>query len=78
MSKPSKHKSPSPALAEEDYWEGEIVAQKGNKYQIKWKGVDPATGKDYQPTWVVPYPDTAITVGTEGELYCAAYSGLEE
>jgi hypothetical protein len=37
---------------EEPWWEGEIVAQKGKKYKIEWKGVDPTTGKPYKPTWV--------------------------
>jgi hypothetical protein len=30
----------------------EILAQDGNKFQVSWVGVDPSTGKGWEPTWV--------------------------
>ncbi|OJD34092.1 chromo domain-like protein [Diplodia corticola] len=28
-----------------------ILGEKGNRYRIGWKGIDPATGAPYEPTW---------------------------
>ena len=30
----------------------EILAQDGNKFQVSWVGVDPSTGKGWEPTLV--------------------------
>ena len=39
--------------SEEQYWEiKDIIEEKGHQYLIDWKGIDPKTGKSYEPTWV--------------------------
>lgn len=56
VSSPTDKPSGSTALdesSEEGWFEAiEILAQKGNKYQVSWLGTDPATGKQWEPTWV--------------------------
>lgn len=38
---------------EETLWQViEIIAEKGNKYKVRWAGVDPKTGKAWDPDWV--------------------------
>lgn len=38
---------------EEQYWEiKDIIEEKGPQYLIDWKGIDPKTGRSYEPTWV--------------------------
>ena len=38
---------------EETLWEViEILAEKGNRYRVRWAGVDPATNKPWAPSWV--------------------------
>ncbi|KAI9573038.1 hypothetical protein HD554DRAFT_2013467 [Boletus coccyginus] len=38
---------------EDVLWEvKEITAERGNKYKVKWAGVDPATGKPWAQSWV--------------------------
>jgi hypothetical protein len=39
--------------SQDDYWEAiEILDQKGGKYLVSWAGIDSATGKQWDPTWV--------------------------
>ncbi|KAF9814499.1 hypothetical protein IEO21_05050 [Rhodonia placenta] len=38
---------------EETLWDViEILAERANRYQVKWAGTDPATGKPWAPSWV--------------------------
>ena len=30
----------------------EILAEDGDKFLVSWAGMDPATGKKWEPTWV--------------------------
>jgi hypothetical protein len=42
-----------PSSTQENWFEAlEIIAQKGNKYEVSWAGIDPSTGKQWKPTWV--------------------------
>jgi len=41
------------ASSQESFFEAiEILARKGNKYKVAWAGIDPATGKQWEPSWV--------------------------
>ena len=76
-STPNSHKStPSGSTARQDssqasfYEAVEILAKKGNKYKVAWAGINPATGKQWEPSWVQPpvCVQQELTAGTEGEL----------
>jgi hypothetical protein len=30
----------------------EILAERNNKYQVRWEGNDPATGRPWPPSWI--------------------------
>jgi hypothetical protein len=58
-STPNSHKTtPSGSTARQDssqapFYEAiEILAKKGNKYKVAWAGINPATGKQWEPSWV--------------------------
>ncbi|KAE9392616.1 hypothetical protein BT96DRAFT_264993 [Gymnopus androsaceus JB14] len=36
----------------------EIVAELGNKFKVKWDGIDPGTGKPWQDSWVLKHDAT--------------------
>lgn len=36
----------------------EITAERGNKYKVKWVGVDPDTGKPWAQSWVAKHDCT--------------------
>ena len=51
----SRKRSPPRAQAssQESFYEAiEILSKKGNKYLVAWAGIDPASGKQWEPSWV--------------------------
>lgn len=36
----------------------EILAERGNRYKVKWAGDDPQTGKPWAPSWVAKHDCT--------------------
>jgi hypothetical protein len=45
----------------------EITAEYGNKYKVKWAGVDPLTGKPWEQSWV-PKHDCTHNLVTGWEM----------
>lgn len=40
-------------MADEEFWEvTAVLAEKGDRYRVRWAGVDPTTGKPWPPSWV--------------------------
>lgn len=51
--KPSGHLSTPRDSSQESWWEAiDIIDQKGDRYLISWAGINPNTGKQWEPTWV--------------------------
>jgi hypothetical protein len=75
-STPTSHKTtPSISTAlesssQEAFYEAiEILAKKGNKYKVSWAGINPDTGKQWEPSWVQYWSVySQLIVGTEREL----------
>jgi hypothetical protein len=54
--KPNKRPKPNESSASDGLWEAEGILEERRingklQYLIQWKGRDPATGQDYEPTW---------------------------
>ncbi|KAI0639615.1 hypothetical protein C8Q77DRAFT_1082074 [Trametes polyzona] len=47
---------------EELYEVEEILAEQGNKYKVKWKGIDRETGKPWEPSWVYKHDCTDVLI----------------
>jgi hypothetical protein len=45
--------TPTKSSSQDNYWEAiEILDQKGDQFLVSWAGIDPETGKQWEPTWV--------------------------
>jgi hypothetical protein len=48
--------TPQKSSSQKSYYEAiNILDQKGDRYLVSWSGIDPNTGKPWEPTWVLDH-----------------------
>ena len=78
LDSPSRPRAMSQSSTHGHWFEAlEILAQNGDEFQVSWGGINPSTGKQWEPTWVLSAWFVGLISGHAKGLYTSASPYLE-